>query len=101
MSLDLTVEISDLVKSFPTFELYSLSNQIRKAVDSVVLNMAEGCTGQSSIEFKRFLRYSPRSGVEVVSCLFMAKKKKYLKDENFKKYYGGYEIPCKRVSKLI
>lgn len=63
ISLDLTVEISDLVKSFPSFELYSLSNQIRRAADSVVLNIAEGCTGQSNAEFRRFLKYSLRSAI--------------------------------------
>lgn len=101
ISLDLTVEISDLVKSFPSFELYSLSNQIRRAADSVVLNIAEGCTGQSNAEFRRFLKYSLRSAIEVVSCLFITKKRKYLNDEAFNKYYCSYEILCKRISKLI
>ena len=76
-SLDLTIEINELASSFPKFELFSLTNQIRRAADSVVLNIAEGCTGLSNLEFKKFLRYSLRSAIEVVSCLFIAKKKGY------------------------
>lgn len=100
-SLSLTIEISDVcTSSFPDFEKYSLSNQIRKAADSVVLNIAEGCTGQSNAEFARFLGYALRSAIEVVSCLFIAKDKKYLSEELFKKYYDEYETLCKMITKL-
>ncbi len=100
-SLSLTTEISNLCNSyFPDFEKYSLSNQIRKASDSVVLNIAEGCTGQSNAEFARFLGYALRSAIEVVSCLFIAKDKKYLPEESFKKYYTEYEVLCKMITKL-
>jgi four helix bundle protein len=99
-ALDLTVEVGELASSFPKFELYNLSNQIRRASDSVVLNIAEGCTGQTNPEFARFLRYSLRSAVEVVSCLFIAKKKAYISEDNFTKYYSEYEHLCRMISKL-
>ena len=96
-ALDLTVEINELARCFPKHELYNLSNQIRKAADSVVLNIAEGCTGQSNAEFSKFLGYSMRSGIEVVSCLFIAKRKKYIREEIFVKYYSDYEVLCKMI----
>ncbi len=99
-ALDLSVEINEVASSFPAFELYSLSNQIRRAADSVVLNIAEGCTGQTNLEFARFLRYSLRSAVEVVSCLFIAKKKTYISMDIFAKYYEAYEHLCKMISRL-
>ncbi len=99
-ALDLSVEVGELASSFPSFELYNLSNQIRRAADSVVLNIAEGCTGQTNLEFARFLRYSLRSAVEVVSCLFIAKKKAYIELRVFEKYYSAYEYLCKMISKL-
>lgn len=99
-ALDLSVEIHLLCLSFPSFEIYNLSNQIRRAADSVVLNIAEGSTGQSNPEFVRFLSYSLRSAVEVVSCLFIAKKKEYLPDDKFRKYYNEYEILCKMITGL-
>jgi len=67
ISLNLSNEIDIIAKNFPRIELFSLSNQIKKAADSVNLNIAEGCMGQSKAEFKRFLTYSVRSGLEVVS----------------------------------
>jgi four helix bundle protein len=88
-------EIDKLAKAFPNIELFSLTTQIKKAADSVVLNIAEGFTGQSKIEFKRFLNYSLRSAIEVVSCLFMAKKRNYIDDITFKKIYNDYEICAK------
>ncbi len=99
-ALDLSVAIGDLGRSFPSFELYSLSNQMRRAADSVVLNIAEGSTGQSNPEFNRFLRYSLRSAVEVVSCLFIARRKNYISETIFNKFYSDYEGLCKMITKL-
>jgi four helix bundle protein len=99
-ALDLTIEVNDLAKLFPGYELYNLSSQIRRASDSVVLNIAEGCTGQSNPEFNRFLGYSMRSAIEVVSCLFIAKRKEYIDNEKFIAYYTQYEELCKMINAL-
>ncbi|MDN3658777.1 four helix bundle protein [Ferruginibacter paludis] len=97
-ALDLSIEIDEMAKGFPKYEVFNLCNQIRKAADSIVLNIAEGSTGQTNPEFKRFLNYSLRSGIEVVSCLFIAKKKNYIQDEIFSKYYNEYETLVKMIS---
>ena len=47
--------------------MFALTSQIRRAADSVCLNIAEGSTGQSNAEFIRFLRYALRSDVEFVA----------------------------------
>ena len=99
-ALDLSIEINQIVTLFPSFELYNLSNQIRRAADSVVLNIAEGSTGQSNGKFSKFLGYALRSAVEVVACLFIAKKKGYLTEEIFLKNYAEYEILSKMITKL-
>lgn len=100
ISLDLSDEIEIIAKNFSRIELFSLSNQIKKAADSVNLNIAEGCMGQSRPEFKRFLTYSVRSGLEVVSCLFMASSRKYITEPEFHRLYTEYEHLCKMISKL-
>ena len=46
-AFELSDEIDKVAKSFPKIELFSLATQIKKAADSVVLNIAEGSTGQS------------------------------------------------------
>ena len=98
-ALDLTDEIDQLTKrSFPKDELFILTSQIKRAADSVVLNIAEGCTGQSDATFKNFLNYSLRSGLEVVSCLFVAKKRRIISDDDFQKLYREYESLTKMIT---
>lgn len=99
-SLDLSEEVNELVKSFPSFESQNLSLQMRRAADSVTLNIAEGCIGQSNREFARFLNYSLRSAVEVVGCLFLAKRKKYIHNERFDHFYFNYESLVKMLTAL-
>ena len=53
-AFQLANEINLLSDDFPKKEMYSLSSQIKRAADSVVLNIAEGSTGQTKPEFRRF-----------------------------------------------
>ena len=93
-------QIHILSGTFPVQERFSLASQIKRASDSVVLNIAEGCTGQTNPEFKRFLGMAIRSAVEVVCCLFLASERKYLEQESFGKLYADYEELCKKLTKL-
>src|SRR3954469_20996952 len=86
-AVDLASDVHDLTKGFPKDELFVLTSQIKRAADSVALNIAEGSTGQSNPEFKKFLGYALRSDIEVVSCLYLAKKRNIIADENFSKLY--------------
>ncbi len=99
-SFELSNQIDLLTREFPKTELYSLSTQLKRAADSVVLNIAEGSTGQSVPEYKRFLNMALRSGIEVVSCLFMAKARNYITEEQFRKYYAEYEVLSKMITKF-
>ncbi|MEO6849582.1 MAG: four helix bundle protein [Mucilaginibacter sp.] len=99
-ALDLSEEINQLTKLFPKDELYVLTSQIKRAADSVVLNIAEGCTGQSNAVFKLFLNYSLRSGIEVVSCLFIGKRRQIIIDDDFKRSYDEYQSLVKMITAL-
>jgi len=87
----LSCEIYESTKSFPKAELFGLTSQIRRASDSISLNIAEGSTGQSRREFQRFLGYAIRSGIETVGCLYLARKKGFIEDKEFKMYYSTLE----------
>lgn len=54
-AIELTGLVHKVSVKFPTNELYVLTAQIKRAADSVALNIAEGSTGQSNPEFKKFL----------------------------------------------
>jgi len=99
--LDLTDEISLLAKNnFPKDELFILTSQIKRAADSVVLNIAEGCTGQTNAVFKNFLSYSLRSAIEVVACLFIAKRRKIINEDDFQRLYDEYQSLTKMITSL-
>ena len=82
-SVDLATDISELTKTFPKDELFILTAQIKRAADSVSLNIAEGSTGQSNAEFKKFLTYALRSDIEVVGCLYLAQKRGLINEQDF------------------
>jgi four helix bundle protein len=72
-----------LSKEFPKEEQYNLTSQIRRAVDSIALNVAEGSIGQSDLEQKKFVGYAMRSLAEVVTCLHKALLRNYISEEKF------------------
>ena len=86
-AVELSGEMSESVKAFPKDELFILTSQIKRATDSISLNIAEGSTGQSNPEFKKFLGYSLRSAIEVVGCIFLARRRKLFTLEQFDYYY--------------
>jgi four helix bundle protein len=57
--------INKLSSNFPKEEMYNLSSQVKRAVDSIALNISEGAIEQSSLEFKKFMGYSIRSLADV------------------------------------
>ncbi|MEL0454726.1 four helix bundle protein [Flavobacteriaceae bacterium SZ-1-7] len=86
-AMDLGEDINSLIKHFPNHEVYNLSTQILRAVDSVALNISEGSIGQSNPEQNKFIGYSVRSLAEVVTCLHKAHRRNYINSEQFQKYY--------------
>ena len=96
-SLDLTLVVHEVTQSFPREELYILTSQIKRAADSVALNIAEGSTGQSNAEFSRFLSIALRSNIEVVGCIFIAQKRKIMKAADFERIYQM----CEQILSMI
>lgn len=92
-AMDFGEEIDKLSDKFPDKEKFNLSSQIRRAADSIALNISEGSIGQSNPEQKKFVGYSIRSLAEVVTCLFKAKRRSYMSEIEFESYYNlAYEL---------
>lgn len=81
--------------------MYLLASQIRRSANSVSLNIVEGSTGLTNAEFRRFLVIANRSALEIVGCLYLAKRRKYLDEDKFVSLYNQIEILVKMIQALI
>ncbi len=97
LAIEMANNIHIMTRSFPKEEMFSLTTQIKKAADSVALNIAEGSTGQSNPEQQRFLGYAQRSGIEVVSALYLAIKRDYITKEIFDIRYNELDSLIKKI----
>lgn len=77
-SLDLVEEIYKLSDLFPKNEEYNLKSQIKRAIVSVSLNIAEGKCRSSAKDFAHFLNISSSSLTEVEVVIEIAKRLKYI-----------------------
>ena len=71
-ALSFTVKVRQSTRTFPREERGILGNQLIRARDSVVLNIAEGAGCDSNTEFARFLTYAIRSAFECKACFDIA-----------------------------
>ena len=80
-SFDLVDEIYGVVAKFPKEEIYSLTQQLKRAIVSVSFNIAEGCGRQTNKEFIQFL-YMAFGSVREVECqLMIAENLEYVNKE--------------------
>jgi four helix bundle protein len=86
-SMDFGENIYVLSCKFPNHESFNLTSQIRRAVDSIALNISEGSICQTGPEFRRFMSFSIRSLAEVVTCLHKARKRNYITQKEFDENY--------------
>ena len=73
-AMDYAVAVYEFAASLPEQEKYNLASQLRRAVASAPLNIAEGCGTATSAEFGRFLSYAYRSLKEVVTGLELCQR---------------------------
>ncbi len=100
MAVDFADEVHTLTKTFPKEEMFSLTSQLRRAADSISLNIAEGATNNTKPEFKRFLTMSSRSCAEVITCLYHAKNRNYINEDKFSNLYSKTEVIYRMINKL-
>jgi four helix bundle protein len=70
--------VYELSRLLPEHEKHNLASQIERAATSIVLNIAEGSTGQSDAEQNRFLGLSLRSYLETIACCDLIDLRAYL-----------------------
>lgn len=79
----LTLSIYKASSNFPKEEIYSLTNQLRRASASIPANIAEGCGKKSQADLANFLNISLGSANETEYFLILSKDLNYLTEEQF------------------
>lgn len=87
-AMTLGESIHNLALTFPKEEVYNLSSQMRRAGDSIALNIAEGSIGQSNPEQKKFIGYAIRPLAEVITCMHKFKLRNYIDNDKFDTLYS-------------
>jgi len=79
-AMDLVSVLYDVTEAVPKHEIYSLTNQMRRAAVSVPSNIAEGQAHYSNREFRHFLRHSRGSLAELETQVLIARRRNYLSE---------------------
>lgn len=95
----LVVEIYKLTDKYPAKEQFATVSQIRRAVLSIPLNIAEG-SARGKKEFSRFLDISIGSLLEVEALLQISKDLKYISVAEYDKFSSDLTKLYRRLNKL-
>jgi four helix bundle protein len=80
-SIDLTVDVYKLTRTFPSEERFGLTSQLNRAVVSISSNIAEGAGRNNPKEFKQFLGIALGSACEIESQLIISRKLDLITEE--------------------
>jgi four helix bundle protein len=79
--VELLLKIYKITKEYPSDEKFGLVSDMRRCVNSIVHNIAEGFGRYESKDKTRFYKISRGSCFELISQLLVSSKLKYIKDE--------------------
>lgn len=85
-------------KKFPRAEQFSLFSQISRALDSIILNIAEGADRMTDKDFAHFLNMSHTSLNEVVACCDIALDSKYFTNTEHNDCLSGAEVLANQLT---
>ena len=83
--LEITEKVYLITNNFPQNELFSLTNQIRRASVSISSNIAEGFGRNSTKSYMNFLKISRGSLYELETQLIIADRLNYISDNELLK----------------
>lgn len=100
LSLDLSVRIRKVVKLFPKEEQYELTRQLKRSVDSISSNLAEGSGRSSNYDQAHFTNIAYASGLESINHLNLASRLGFLEEENYTKLRAAIDKVLIKISAL-
>jgi four helix bundle protein len=83
--LDLVDFCYDATEAFPAFQCFELGSQMRRSAVSVIANVAEGRGRGTDRDYAHFLTISRGSLLENDALLNVAKRRRYVSDEQYAK----------------
>lgn len=101
-AFQLSIEIEELLKTFPLSEKFLLVDQMRRASRSIPAQIAEGYARRESLkDFQRYLRDCVGEANEMINHLMLAKHKNYIKKPNYsEELIERYNILGKKLTNL-
>lgn len=93
----LVLEIYKVTRSYPKEEVYSLTNQIRRASVSIAANIAEGYKKKTKASKLNFLNISEGSLEEVKYYIILSKDLEFISEKEF----NQLESITEEVGRLI
>jgi len=97
LSVDLAVDIYQVVSSFPKSETYGLVDQIKRCSVSIASNIAEGSGRATKKDYAHFLSISNGSACELETQLIIAKRVGFLQGEKL----DELSATILRISKML
>ncbi len=99
--ISIVKHVYHLTDKFPKEEKYGLKSQITRAAVSIPSNIAEGCSRNSEIEFKRFLEIALGSLFEVETQLIISQELQFLDHADIKSIIELLNKEAKMMNSLI
>lgn len=101
-AFQLSIEIEDLLKSYPNSEKFLLTDQMRRASRSVPAQIAEGYARREALkDFQRYLRDCVGEANEMINHLLLSKHKGYIKKSGYAdELIERYNILGKKLTNL-
>lgn len=88
------------MKSYPKKEIYALINQTKKALNSIILNLAESSNRNTDKDMRVFVNRAHTSLDEVIACLDCALDNKYIRNDQHKELLKEASSIAKRLRKF-
>ena len=99
-SLQLSANIRKIVEGFPSHERYELTSQLKRAMDSISANLAEGSGRASNLDQAHFTNMAYSSGLEVINHINLASLLKYIDTETKEDLRGKMNVILKQLNAL-
>lgn len=98
----LSLEIEELLKTYPASEKFLLVDQMRRASRSIPAQIAEGYARRESVkDFRRYIRDCIGESNEMVNHILLSKHKKYIKKPSYTdELIERYTILTKKLTNL-